>query len=74
MTSIRESADSVHTLDVPDDDDGLTEILFVMEGVNLDPAPDGPVESVTDDLGTPVAYKVLAESQVDTPPLPAMRG
>ena len=32
---IREPAGSVHTLDVPADNDGITEVVFVMEGVNL---------------------------------------
>jgi len=60
---IREPAGSVHTLDVPEDNDGVTEVLFVMEGVNLNLAPDGSVESVTDGPGTLAAYLALAEAQ-----------
>ena len=54
---------SVHTLDVPADNEGVTEVLFVIEGVNLDLAPDGSVESVTDGIGTLAAYEALAEAQ-----------
>jgi 2,4'-dihydroxyacetophenone dioxygenase len=60
---IREPAGSVHTLDVPEDNDEMTEILFIMEGVNLNLAADGSVESVTDGMGTLAAYEALAEAQ-----------
>ena len=60
---IREPAGSVHTLDVPEDNDGVTEILFIMEGVNLNLAADGSVESVTDGSGTLAAYEALCEAQ-----------
>jgi 2,4'-dihydroxyacetophenone dioxygenase len=60
---IREPAGSVHTLDVPADNEGITEVLFVMEGVNLDLAPDGSVENVVDGTLTLAAYEALAEAQ-----------
>ncbi len=60
---IREPAGSVHTLDVPADNTEVTEVLFVMEGVNLNLAPDGSVESVTDGAGTLAAYEALAVAQ-----------
>jgi quercetin dioxygenase-like cupin family protein len=60
---IREPAGSVHTLDVPADNDGITEVLFVMEGVNLDLRPDGTVENVIDGSTTLAAYEALAISQ-----------
>ncbi len=60
---IREPAGSVHTLDVPEDNDGVTDVLFVIEGVNLNLAPDGSVESVTDGTGTLEAYEALAVAQ-----------
>ena len=60
---IREPAGSVHTLDVPADNDGFTEVLFVMEGVNVNLLPDGTVESITDGAGTLAAYYALAEMQ-----------
>src|ERR1039458_3885329 len=37
---IREPAGSVHTLDVPEDNEEITDVLFVMEGVNLNLAAD----------------------------------
>ena len=60
---IREPAGSVHTLDVPADNGEITDVLFVMEGVNLNLAPDGSVESVTDGVGTLAAYEALAVAQ-----------
>lgn len=60
---IREPAGSVHTLDVPADNDSVTEVLFVMEGVNLNLADDGSVESVFDGPGTLAAYEALAVDQ-----------
>jgi 2,4'-dihydroxyacetophenone dioxygenase len=60
---IREPAGSVHTLDVPADNTEVTEVLFVMEGVNLNLAADGTVESVTDGTGTLAAYEALALAQ-----------
>ena len=69
---IREPAGSVHTLDVPDDNDELTDVLFVIEGVNLNLAPDGSVESVTDGPGTLAAYQALCAAQGY--PAPAVLG
>lgn len=65
---IREPAGSVHTLDVPEDNDGLTDVLFVIEGVNLNLAEDGSVESVTDGPGTLAAYLALCAAQGLAPP------
>jgi quercetin dioxygenase-like cupin family protein len=71
---IREPAGSVHTLDVPGDNTEVTEVLFVMEGVNLNLADDGSVESVTDGKGTLAAYEALAISQGFDPPTAVIRG
>ncbi len=60
---IREPAGSVHTLDVPSDNGGITDVLFVIEGVLLNLAADGSVESVNDGPGTLAAYEALAEAQ-----------
>jgi 2,4'-dihydroxyacetophenone dioxygenase len=60
---IREPAGSVHTLDVPADNDGITDVLFVIEGALLNLADDGSVESVSDGPGTLAAYQALAEAQ-----------
>jgi 2,4'-dihydroxyacetophenone dioxygenase len=53
----------VHTLDVPADNAGITDVLFVIEGALLDLAPDGSVESVTDGSTALAGYVALAESQ-----------
>jgi quercetin dioxygenase-like cupin family protein len=67
---IREPAGSVHTLHVPEDNDGLTDVLFVMEGVNLNLADDDTVESVFDGPGSLAAYLALAEAQgLGVPPV-----
>ena len=60
---IHEPAGSVHTLDVPADNDGVTEILFIIEGVLLNLAADGSVESISDGPGTLAAYEALAVDQ-----------
>jgi 2,4'-dihydroxyacetophenone dioxygenase len=60
---IREPAGSVHTLDVPADNEGDTEVLFVIEGVLLNLADDGSVENVVDGSLTLAAYEALAVEQ-----------
>ncbi len=70
---IREPAGSVHTLDVPADNDGITEVLFVMEGVNLNLAADGSVESITDGPGSLEAYEAMAAAAGHTLPLAVIR-
>jgi len=45
---IYEPANSVHTLDVPEDNEGTTNVLFVIEGALLNLDADGGIESVTD--------------------------
>jgi 2,4'-dihydroxyacetophenone dioxygenase len=63
-----EPANSVHTLHVPDDNDGDTDVCFVIEGALLNLAPDGSVESVTDGPGILAAYYALLEAQGDARP------
>jgi quercetin dioxygenase-like cupin family protein len=60
---IREPAGSIHTLDVPADNDGDTEVLFIIEGVLLNLAEDGSVENVVDGSLTLAAYEALAVDQ-----------
>jgi len=60
---IREPAGSIHTLDVPADNDGITDVLFVIEGVLLNLRDDGSVESVNDGPSTLAAYEALAIDQ-----------
>lgn len=59
---IHEPAGSVHTLDVPADNTGLTEVLFVIEGVLLNLDDDDNVESVSDGPGTLEAYYLMLEA------------
>ena len=56
---IREPAGSVHTLDVPADNEGITEVLFMMEGSTSNLGPDGTVENVVDGTGTLEAYLAM---------------
>ena len=56
-----EPANSVHTLHVPDDNTGDTDVCFVIEGALLNLAADGSVESVTDGPGIVAAYYALLE-------------
>jgi 2,4'-dihydroxyacetophenone dioxygenase len=71
---IREPAGSVHTLDVPGDNDEVTDVLFVIEGANLNLRPDGSVESVTDGPGTLAAYRALCVLQGHVEPTGVLVG
>jgi 2,4'-dihydroxyacetophenone dioxygenase len=59
---IYEPANSVHTLDVPEDNTGDTDVLFVIEGALLNLDPDGNVESYTDGPAILEAYYALLEA------------
>ena len=56
-----EPAGSVHTLHVPEDNDGVTDVWFTIHGANLNLDADGNVESVTDGPGVLAAYYALCE-------------
>jgi 2,4'-dihydroxyacetophenone dioxygenase len=60
---IYEPASSVHTLDVPTENTGVTDVLFVIEGALLNLDADGNVESVMDGPGTLAAYFALLEAE-----------
>jgi 2,4'-dihydroxyacetophenone dioxygenase len=62
-TFIYEPAGSIHTLTVPEDNTEVTDVIFVMEGANLNLAEDGSVESVTDGSSALAAYLKLCELQ-----------
>ena len=53
----------MHTLDVPDDNTGVTDVLFIIEGALLNLDPDGKVDSVMDGPGTLAAYYALLEAE-----------
>jgi len=59
---IYEPANSVHTLDVPEDNTEATDVLFVIEGALLNLDPDGNVESYTDGPGIVAVYFALLEA------------
>ena len=59
-----EPAGSVHTLTVPAENDGLTDVWFAIYGANLNLGPDGvTVESVIDAGGVRDAYFALCEAE-----------
>jgi hypothetical protein len=60
---IYEPANSVHTLDVPEDNTGVTDVLFVIEGALLNLDPDGKVESMSDGPSIIEAYYALLEAE-----------
>ena len=63
-----EPANSVHTLHVPEDNEGDTDVCFIIEGALLNLAADGSVESVSDGPSTLEAYYALLEAQGDPRP------
>ncbi len=60
---IYEPANSVHTLDVPEDNVGDTDVLFVIEGALLNLDPDGNVDYAVDGPTTLAAYFALLEAE-----------
>jgi len=60
---IYEPANSVHTLDVPEDNESTTNVLFVIEGALLNLDADGGIESVTDGAAILEAYMALLEAE-----------
>ena len=63
-----EPANSVHTLHVPEDNVGETDVAFTIEGALLNLAEDGSVESVSDGSNTLAAYYAMLEAQGDPRP------
>jgi 2,4'-dihydroxyacetophenone dioxygenase len=63
-----EPANSVHTLHVPEDNVGVTDVAFTIEGALLNLAEDGAVESVSDGANTLAAYYAMLEAQGDPRP------
>lgn len=61
-STIYEPAGSVHTLHVPADNDGPTDVLFVIEGALLYLDADGAVESVVDAGTVLPAYRAMCEA------------
>ena len=63
-----EPANSVHTLHVPEDNDGDTDVAFTIEGALLNLDEDSSVESVSDGANTLAAYYAMLEAQGDPRP------
>lgn len=59
---LHEPAGSTHTLHVPEDNDGPTEVLFVIEGALLDLDDNDQVVAVNDGPSTLDAYYALLEA------------
>jgi quercetin dioxygenase-like cupin family protein len=59
---IHEPAGSIHTLHVPEDNTGPTEVLFIIEGALINLGPEGDVESVVDGELTLLGYEALCEA------------
>jgi 2,4'-dihydroxyacetophenone dioxygenase len=59
---IHEPAGSIHTLHVPEDNAGPTEVLFIIEGALINLGPTGEVESVVDGELTLLGYEALCEA------------
>ena len=67
---IFEPANSVHTLTVNADNTETTDVLFVMEGANLNLSPAGEVERVDDGPTTLAYYLAACEAQgLPAPPV-----
>ena len=62
-TYIYEPAGSIHTLTVNADNRGPTDVLFVMQGSNLNLAPDGSVWRVDDGPTTLAVYYAICAAQ-----------
>jgi 2,4'-dihydroxyacetophenone dioxygenase len=70
-----EPAGSVHTLHVPETNDGETDVWFTIHGANLDLDADGHVEMVIDAHGILPLYRAMCAEQhgVDDPPVVIIR-
>jgi len=58
-----EPAGSIHTLMVPDDTVGMTDVWFQIYGANLNLDPDGNIEMVTDASTVLRSYMHRCEKQ-----------
>lgn len=61
-----EPAGSVHTLQTPADNEGDTDVCFVIHGAILNLSAEGDVETVVDAAGVLTGYRALCRSNHDT--------
>jgi 2,4'-dihydroxyacetophenone dioxygenase len=66
-----EPAGSIHTLHVPESNEGVTDVWFTIHGANLNLDADGNVEMVIDAHGLLPFYRLLCADQfgIDDPPV-----
>ena len=66
-----EPAGSVHTLTVPETNEGVTDVWFTIHGANLNLDAEGKVELVVDAAGILAYYRIVCEQQhgVTDPPV-----
>jgi 2,4'-dihydroxyacetophenone dioxygenase len=66
-----EPAGAVHTLHVPEDNDGITDVWFTIHGANLNLGADGQVEMVIDAHAILPVYRLMCAEQhgIDDPPV-----
>jgi 2,4'-dihydroxyacetophenone dioxygenase len=65
---VHEPAGSAHELVVPEDNDGITEVLFVVHGANLQLGADDEILHVTDAASFARRYRALCIDQGHRPP------
>jgi len=70
-----EPAGSVHTLHVPADNRGDTDVWFVIHGANLNLTAEGDVELVIDAASVLAGYRAMCKSQhgISDPPVVVVR-
>jgi 2,4'-dihydroxyacetophenone dioxygenase len=61
-----EPAGSVHTLQAPADNEGATDVSFVIHGAILNLTPEGNVEAVIDAASVFSGYRALCQSEFGT--------
>jgi len=71
-----EPAGSVHTLNVPDTNEGMTDVWFTIHGANLNLREDDSVELVIDAHGILPFYRAMCEAEhgISDPPVIVIGG
>jgi 2,4'-dihydroxyacetophenone dioxygenase len=67
-----EPAGSIHTLHVPEDNDGITDVWFAIHGANLNLDAAGNVELVIDAHSILPVYQAFCAAQFDMPDPPVV--
>lgn len=65
-----EPANSVHTLYTPEDNDGPTDVVFIISGVNINLDEHGEVDSITSGASTLAGYYAMLDAAgIERPPV-----